>query len=331
MKSPLNTTFGLALALGIFANPAMAAVVIDYVTIGNADNSPDATTGYGSVSYDYKIGKNEVTVGQYVEFLNSVAKTDTYGLFNTNMGTSTNAGGITRSGSDGNYVYTATPSKVNMPVTFVRWFDAARFANWIHNGQPVTQSSSATETGAYTLNNAISGVSIARNINATVWIPSENEWYKAAYYDPNKGGLGIGGYWTHATQSNSLSGNTIGEASSANYNDGDPAPPSGTVRLTVVGAYGTNSDSAYGTNDQAGNVWEMTDTVNGSNFVMRGGSWFVNDGFAASSNRSNLGPTTENQVTGFRLATLAVIPEPSTALFSILAISASLVRRNRRS
>ena len=77
----------------------------------------------------------------------------------------------------------------NKPITFVSWFDAARFCNWLHNGQPSgAQNAATTEDGAYTLNGATSGVAISKNATAKVWIPSENEWYKAAYYDPTKGG-----------------------------------------------------------------------------------------------------------------------------------------------
>jgi sulfatase modifying factor 1 len=100
-----------------------------------------------------------------------------------------------------------------------------------------------------------------------VWIPSEDEWYKAAYYDPTKGGSN---YWKYATQSDTLAGNTIGAANSANYYDGDyvgsgsSAIPTSNA-LTDVGAYGANSVSFYGTNDQGGNVWEWNEAVIGSN------------------------------------------------------------------
>ena len=113
-----------------------------------------------------------------------------------------------------------------------------------------------------------------------MWIPSENEWYKAAYYDPNKGGPGVGGYWAQAAQSNTITSNTIGAAGGANYYDGVDfaVTQSGSYSstqnyLTDVGAYGLNSDSAYGTNDQAGNVFEWNDAVDGSSRGLRGGSW----------------------------------------------------------
>ena len=86
------------------------------------------------------------------------------------------------------------------------WFDAARFCNWMHNGQQTGAGADLTaETGAYTLNGATSGI-ITKNVNATVWIPSESEWYKAAYYDPTKN-AGAGGYWLHANQTDSMTSN----------------------------------------------------------------------------------------------------------------------------
>ena len=70
-------------------------------------------------------------------------------------------------------------------MNYVTWYDAIRFANWLHNGQ----GSGDTETGAYTLlGNATptpsNGPSITRNPGATWFLPSENEWYKAAYHNP---------------------------------------------------------------------------------------------------------------------------------------------------
>ena len=166
-----------------------------FVNIGDINNSNDSFTGYGSVSYPYKIAQYPVTNCEYVAFLNAVASTDTYDLYNTFMGYDA----ITRSGSSGSYTYTVKTNMGNKPVVFVNWFDCARYCNWLHNGKPSgNQDNTTTETGAYTLNGATSGVDIVRNINANYYIPSENEWYKAAYY---KGRGTNAGYWLYATQS----------------------------------------------------------------------------------------------------------------------------------
>jgi formylglycine-generating enzyme required for sulfatase activity len=293
-------------------------VSIDYVSVGNAGNAADST-GYGAVPYDYQIAKNETTVGQYAEFLNAKAKSDPYAFYNPSMASTTHIAGISRTGSDGSYMYAPVPGSENKPITYVSWFDAARFCNWLHNGQ----GSGSTETGAYTLNGAMSGI-YAVNPGAQTWIPSENEWYKAAYYDATKGGTG--GYWQYPTQSTALVGNTIGVAGAANYYDGDYVGYPG-MALTDVGAYGANSDSFYGTNDQGGNVWEWNDAVvSGSSRGLRGGSWHFFDNDLASSYRGYYGPSGEYFVIGFRVAS---VPEPSCVVLTILASGLLVTRRKR--
>jgi formylglycine-generating enzyme required for sulfatase activity len=331
MKLPISPR-NLAVLAGItLASPAYAMVNIDYVSVGNAGNAADPATGslYGAVAYAYKIAKNETTISQYAEFLNAVAKTDTYGLYNADMARSYN-NGISRSGLDGSFNYTVNPGSGNKPITWVSWFDAARFVNWLHNGQPTgAQNAYTTEDGAYTLNGTNSGVSVSKNVGATVWIPSESEWYKAAYYDPNKDA--VGGYWLHATQGNSIAGNTVGAADSANYFDGDyvgsgnSSVPSSNG-LTDVGAYGLNSESAYGTNDQAGNVMEWNDAVIGSYRGVRGSAWDSPAFYLPATWRNSEGPTWENQFTGFRVAS---IPEPSTLVLTVLFSTCLITRRKR--
>jgi len=185
----------------------------NFVEIGDVNNL-NHTTGYGNVNYVYRIAKYVVTNSEYVEFLNSVAATDTYNLYSTGM-SSDNPGGINRSGSSGTYSYSTKPNMSNKPVVFVSWFDCARYCNWLHNDRPVgSQNNSTTEDGAYSLNGAVSGNAVARNANAKYHIPTENEWYKAAYYTPDKNGSGPG-YWKYATQSDSdpvpVSANSVGD------------------------------------------------------------------------------------------------------------------------
>jgi hypothetical protein len=163
-----------------------------YVT--DINNTAD-TTGFGSVTNAYYIGTYEVTNSEYVDFLNSVAKTDTNSLYITNMSFAVN-GGINRSGSIGEYIYTSKTNMANKPVNFINWFNCARYCNWLHNGKPVgNQDASTTENGCYDMT-----LSLPIRLNgATFFIPNENEWYKAAYY---KGGSSNAGYWLYATQSN---------------------------------------------------------------------------------------------------------------------------------
>ena len=147
-----------------------SAVTIDWVPVGNPGNPAvntimnDGTSGYGAVAYNYNIDKYDVTVGQYTAFLNSVAATDTYGLYDPSMATNLNIAGVSRSGSSGSYSYSVIGSSANLPITYVSWGDAARFANWLQNGQPTgAEGPGTTETGAYTLNGATSRRRVERD------------------------------------------------------------------------------------------------------------------------------------------------------------------------
>lgn len=334
MKLLVIPTVGSAILAGIsLVTPAMATVNIDYVTVGDAGNAADISTGslYGAVAYAYQIAKNETTIAQYAEFLNAAAQTDSYGLYSASM-TDSHINGISQSGVSGSFTYSVPTGSANKPITFVSWFDAARFTNWLQNGQQTGLGAAlSAETGAYTLNGATSGI-IVKNVGATIWIPTEDEWYKAAYYDPNQGGVSVGGYWQLANQSNTGAGNTIGVASSANYFDGDYVGsgtaiyPTGNA-LTDVGAYGLNSASAYGTNDQTGNVYELNDAViSGSMRGRRGGSWYSLGYNLFSSSRYDAGPWGEYDDFGFRVAS---VPEPATILLTMLAGGVMLIRRKR--
>lgn len=319
----------MILAAALVCCAAVAqAITIETVLVGDPGNTADirvandGTTGYGAVGYAYNISKNETTISQYAAFLNAVAATDTYNLYCSSI-THSNINDISRSGLSGSFVYSVAEGSGNKPISYVSWFDAARFTNWMHNGQPSgAQDASTTEDGAYTLNGATSGVSVSKNEGAKFWIPSENEWYKAAYYDPNKGGAGVGGYWLYPTQSNTLGGNTVGVANSANYYDGDYVGFPG-MELTDVGAYGLNSDSFYGTNDQGGNVWEWNDTVLlGSCRGLLGGCW-DSPSTSLAAWRAIYNPSERSFSIGFRVASAA--PEPGSLIMLLgLALTALL-------
>jgi len=289
---------------------------VEFKQVGDPGNTPD-TTGYGTVAEEFRIGKYEITIGQYTEFLNAVAATDTYSLWNASMESDLNIAGISRSGTSGGYSYSVigpsgtTPagasSPGNRPITYISWFDAARFANWMHNGQ----GSGSTETGAYTLvGGQMTGTAPARNPGAHFYIPTENQWYKAAYY---KGGGTNGGYWAYATQSDTPPANTIGgganQANSLSASNlysvtQSSSYSSGQNHLTDVGAF-TNSQSAYGIFDQTGNVWEWNDLdgTAGSSRGVRGGSWLDDVFYISSSDRYTYASSNEfDFYVGFRLA-----------------------------
>lgn len=286
----------------VLATSISQAVVIDWVTVGDAGNVDD-DTGYGGVSDVYQIGKYEVTAGQYKDFLNAVAATDTYGLYDASMWSINLGCKIQQSGSSGSYSYSVASDYANRPVNYVSWYNSLRFANWLHNGQPTgPQDYSTTENGAYDMS---LGSSVIRKEGATVWLPSEDEWYKAAYH---KNDGVTGNYFDYPTSSNTVPGRDMNEVTNpgnnANYYDSDFLIGSPYYR-TEVGEFEL-SDSPYGTFDMGGNVWEWNETLIGSSRGLRGGS-FLGDHALSSSFRYYGGPNGEVGYVGFRVAS---VPEP---------------------
>lgn len=282
-----------------------AEVAIEMVTVGDPGNIPSAD-GLGAVPYSFQIGKYEVSIGQYAEFLNAVARSDRFDLYNDMMATSANAAGIERLGDPGSYTYRVLGSALR-PITYVSWWDAARFCNWLHNGQ----GSGSTEEGAYRLQGAVDGIPPQASDKARFTIPTENEWFKAAFY---KGGTGNAGYWTYATQSNETPSNDpkVGK-NRVNYrakgrfcSTQDHTYSRETPYLTDVGQF-SECPSAYGTFDQHGNVQEWND-LNGLSSEARGilgGSWYQG-AFFLNYREANSTPNYETNTTGFRVASPAV-------------------------
>jgi formylglycine-generating enzyme len=326
-----------ALVFGLVCVVRASAISIETVPVGDVGNANDPADGdshtvgvqhFGAVGYAYNIGKYEVTLGQYTAFLNAVASTDTYGLYNTNMMTDLKIAGIIRTGDSGSYSYSVIGSPAH-PATYVSWGDAARFSNWLDNGQPTgAQNATTTEDGAYTLNGATSNaalMAVTRNAGAQWFIPTENEWYKAAYYQPAAADGDSDGYWNYpmktngepysdqppgATPDNTRVGNFYKDDGVVNgYDDGYAVTGSTTYSdgqnyLTDVGAY-TSSPSYYGTFDQGGNVYEWNETKISSSRGVRGGAWldFSYNGRAAFDRNSDF-PATAFSVVGFRVASI---------------------------
>ena len=331
------------LAIAVLTLPAavaQATVTIDTVAVGNLGNLgeqsrlPDYGDAnyYGAVNYAYNIGTYEVTAGQYTEFLNGVAETDTHGLYNSFMWSDTYGCKIERTGSSGSYSYTVAGDWAERPVNYVSWGDAARFANWLHNNQPTgAQGLSTTEDGAYYLNGATSVIDLMAVSRETDWrwvIPTDDEWYKAAYH---KNDGNTGNYFDYPTSSDTTpsyvndAGNLSGTGTPFTEGGTDPgnyATYDGDVGTLGIGSpyYRTkvgeweNSASPYGTFDQGGNMWEWNETAFDSYRGMRGSGFtdwvelFLHASFSGPNN-----PTTENAVCGFRVAS-AAIPEPASIL-----------------
>jgi formylglycine-generating enzyme required for sulfatase activity len=299
-----------SLLLSLLVVSSASAVTMDWTPIANPGNACDSEPQgcFGGVGYAYNIGTYEVTNAQYAEFLNAHAASDPFSLYNSSMAGFN--GGITRTGSFGNWSYAAFPGRENRPVNNVSFFDALRFANWMNNGQ----GNGDTETGAYTLLGPYgvqgvpsNGSTVTRNAGATIVLPSEDEWYKAAYYSPS------GSYLDYPAGSDTP---TVCSGPTALANRANCFDAVGNV--SPVGSY-PGSASPYGTFDQGGNVWEWNETVIIDDSRGQRGGVFTGDRmFLSASWQGSSPPDHESATTGFRLA---MIPEPGTGLLVIAGLT----------
>ena len=272
---------GVAAALGVVALGTAAqadvishggtTIIMDFVNVGNAGNVAD-DTGYGAVGYNYRIGKYEVTADQWA----AVIAADSY---------------------VGNAGYWSG----SQPTAGTSWTEAAKFCNWLTTGN--------AKEGVYNTRTwkAMDHQEAAKKYGTAYFLPTADEWYKAAYYDPNKDGAGVGGYWDYPTMMDypgipdgiDFEGDTDFEAV---FRDGyDQGGPNS--------VYNAGVESAYGTIGQGGNVWEWNETITGSLRGLRGSSWYDNSSWLHASRSYYENPTTQNHLYGFRVAS---VPEPSS-------------------
>ena len=175
----------------------------NFVTIGDVGNSgydredlfERDTIGRGGVGYEYRIAKTEVTTAQWAEFMNAVESAG---------GTGAAFQPFFWGGFNDGTKWQVTDGLGNNPLGGVSWRDAAIYCNWLHNDKSTTDLD-AFRSGVYDVasftdqpgSNVLVNDQDARSPGAKFWIPSFDEWLKAAHWDPDKDGPGQGGWWLY--------------------------------------------------------------------------------------------------------------------------------------
>ena len=316
-----KTILALALLIGAGLTAAHADTfgtganqfTLDFTTIGNPGNAAD-TTGYGSVGYTYRIGT-------YAISQNQIDKATASGLANV----------------------TAGAWSGDQPAANMTWYESAAFVNWLNTSkgfQPaynLTWSGSTWSMALWTATDSgYDSNNLFRNSLAKYFLPSENEFYKAAYGNSDGSGDYFG-WTTLGTYPTAVASGTT--AGTAVYNQSwDQAPAS---------VYEAGGLSSYGTMGQGGNVWQWQesayDGVNddaSKDRAILGGAWYSGISTLGSMGRyptdlmGRISPDGGPFSVGFRVASVAdvgSIPEPSTyALFGLGIIGALLSVRRKR-
>jgi formylglycine-generating enzyme required for sulfatase activity len=269
---------------------------IDFVPISGATNP---TSGYGIVNHDYRMGTFEITNDQWSKF------TAAYGAV---------------TGSQGGYSNSSYFTGTNVPTDSVSWYEAAQFVNWLNTStgnQPAYKFTGTAHTGDYTFAPWASGDTgynasdPYRNTAAKYFLPSEDEWVKAAYWN----GTAL---QTYATKDNSFpaQGNGTSGTGWNYYNNGYATSPYGPWNV------GSGSQELNGTYDMMGNDFEWMESPYssgdygaGSSRGLRGGLWDGYSGYLASSYRNNVNPSGEGNSIGFRVAS---VPEPGSLMMTAM-------------
>jgi hypothetical protein len=185
---------------------------IDFVRIGAVGNQPwmgqnppnpmDPAIGRGDVDYSYFMGRFEVTTSQWVEFFNAAYDRPAsdripFVQIPTHWGAvgaaPTTPGGIR---------WAVSPGQAMHPVGNISWRTAATYCNWLNNGKSTDRA--AFMNGAYDVSTFVDTLGgrftdqLTHNAGARYWIPTYDELLKANHYDPDKYGLGQGGWWEYS-------------------------------------------------------------------------------------------------------------------------------------
>ncbi len=301
----------LCLVLGSFASAATVTTDtfgsgnnqfdIQFVTISSNTNP---TSGYGIVDYDYRMGVFEITNEQWNQFKASVGGTVT---------------GDPSTAYDSDAFYTGA----SQPTNNVSWYEAAQFVNWLSTstGHQAAYNFVDGELTLWDSSEAADGSHLYRHKDAYYFLPSEDEWVKAAYWNGTE-------LQTYATEDDSIPVANV-DSSYDRFSDGPWNVGSGSKELN-------------GTYDMMGNVLEWvespfiysasTEYAASSRRAMRGGCYtMVNVGGLKSSVHSNRLPEYESSGVGFRIASSSAVPEPgSLIIWACGSLGAFVLRRRRR-
>ncbi len=303
--------------------------------INNALYSMEHTLG--SVKSNFLISKYEITAFQYCAFLNAVAvHEDPHHLYKKEMSEDPKVACITRTTltkEDGtcSFYYEPFEGRDSLPITYISLSDSKRFCNWLEHDTPTSQEdpkllAQCTEEGAYDfyedpLSKREETIFIPK---AHYYIPSQDQWFKAAYY---KGGGKKEGYWTYPTMHDAAPNNGQGDVTNqANYRTLATGwtPRHTNPTITPVDCF-EKTCSAYGVCDMGGNVAEWTSSLEGegaqgareqyeatvevcTKSIVRGGSWnsqysiYANNELMATSTPQSYDPLSTSPMIGFRVA-----------------------------
>ncbi len=297
---------------------------------GNRPTRPEETvffpnTEFGAVDHVYRMSTTEVSVGQWFEFVGAFL-TVFPGRYGSNL---------TGIAIDDFFMQ----PELNPGHTFdepanMSWEYAARYANWLHNDKAITAgafSNGVYDTSTFTFNpDGSSNHQMQHDPGAKFWIPTHDEWVKAAYWDPDKN-AGEGGYWKYPYASDTPPVSGFPEdGGMTNVGAGFFDPEGFPI---AVGSY-PNASVPWGLFDVSGGMAEYTETgfdggLNG--FRWRRGSWFsLPDGqdFWDASDWNSTVSVRGAGLTGLRVAAQPV-PAPPALVAMACAVFITTRRRKR--
>jgi len=316
---------------------------------GNGEFGPDGPflqrVGVGSVPYTYRMAETEVRTEQYIEFMNIVGRQDP-DLALLELEPLSWGGGLDLSYAGPGFQWKILPRPeapteqfAKAVVADISWRGAAMYVNWLHNGKgedPASWRAGVYDTSTFGQNpDGTFTDQLTRSPGARYWIPSEDEWLKAAHYDPNKHGPGDGGWWEYAHMSDDtaptpgLPGEP-GAQTSAGI--GRTLPGGGDPWIRIDAGSYPHVRSAFGLLDVSGGAREFTEN-GGSRLIDRiaEGS-YLGQSFdvvhlvdRAWASNGSFSPGFRTAFTGLRVASTV----PATQTVTVLIV-ASFLRCTRR-